>query len=107
MSTTLSIIQMMIAIIICLFLVMIVAMVLAILLQIMNDISEAITNLFEPKNNKRRVTFTTNEVKYYHLSNEERKMKKDTIRRVRRQSRHYRQMDYLCYAMDNLKINPK
>ena len=54
---------------------------------------------------KRRVRFAADEVKVYHLSKSERKMKKDAYKRISISSRHYRKMDTLCWFMDNLSIN--
>ena len=54
--------------------------------------------------NKRRVRFATDEVKVYHLSKQERKMKKDAYKRINKESKHYRKMHQLCYLMEDLKI---
>ena len=55
-------------------------------------------------NNKRRVRFTADEVKVYHLSKQERQMKKDAYKRINKESKHYRKMHQLCYLMEDLKI---
>ncbi len=63
-----------------------------------------VTNYIFNRNNKRKVRFTNDQVFHYHLSEQERNMKKKAYKRIRRQSKHYRQIDYLCYLMEDLKI---
>lgn len=53
----------------------------------------------------KRVRFTDDKVILYELTKEEREMKKKAYKRIRRASRHYRQMDYLCHMMEDMKIS--
>jgi len=53
---------------------------------------------------KKRVRFTDDKIIHYHLSEQEKNMKKKAYQRIRRQSKHYRKMDQLSYLMEDLKI---
>ena len=55
-------------------------------------------------NKNRRVRFADDQVVHYHLSDQERNMKRTAYKKIRIQSRHYRKMDHLCYLMEGLKI---
>lgn len=56
-------------------------------------------------NGKRKVRFADDEVKHYHLSQQEKNMKRKAYRQIRKQSNHYRQVDQLCWSIEGLKIN--
>lgn len=53
---------------------------------------------------KKRVRFADDEIIHYHLSEQERNMKRKAYKKIRKQSKHYRQMDHLSYLMNKLKI---
>ena len=59
---------------------------------------------YNTNDNKKRVRFTDDKVIHYHLSEQERNMKRKAYKKIRKQSKHYRQMDHLSYLMDKLKI---
>ncbi len=67
----------------------------------MNYISDT---LFGTKNTKKRVRFANDEIIHYHLSDQERNMKRKAYKQIRKQSKHYNNMDDLCYLMEDLKI---
>jgi len=53
----------------------------------------------------RKVRFAKDQVKTYTLTNEERKMKKETYKRIRKASKHYMDMDDLCWLMEDLDLS--
>ena len=56
-------------------------------------------------NEKRRVRFADDEVKLYHLSQEERSMKSKAYRQITKEANHYRRVTNLCWLIEDLKIN--
>ena len=57
------------------------------------------------QNRKRKVRFATNEIKYYHLSKQERKMKRKAYKEITKSVNHYSKINDLCSLMEDLKIN--
>jgi len=70
--------------------------------QIIASFTNPQNDLFK---NKKSVSFTTSEVKHYHLSYQERNMKRKTYKQISKNARHYRQVDYLCHIMKDLKLD--
>ena len=56
------------------------------------------------KSTKKSVSFSSKEVVYYHLSTQERNMKRKAYKEVCKSSKHYRRMHYLTRMMNGLKI---
>ena len=87
---------------------LIVSFTVQIFIYTMNEISDRIlgTNYNKTFKEEKTVRFASDEIITYNLSNEERQMKKDAYKKIRRSTRHYRRMEQLTRMMDNLNINP-